>query len=653
MKVTEPKAAKPSKKKKRVVFARTNKKQTLVDLGLKGSYGFLSRTEATIQRMYALTPLGKEKYEVENREAACSAILKLVLKTDQTNPMTFDWSVILWDISQRANVLPPDVFVTFTKRFERVDDKVAEKGVKRRMNLAILSSENKKNKRKQNAYVRHDAGLVAAIESGDCVVAFGAEAIVTASTELKLEEALKAIQNYLKANDETRGLAYELDINRQMQPFLLYGPNAAAKNKDVFYNMTSADAAVTAMFVDAGGDRLPGSEYLGVSVGKMISSHAAYKLQNSRAFFVGNDTKEGTQTLLGDRAPAWVKQMPSQIYLSLAASRSYLLSGHTVTHFVLDHVEQVPKLYEMPVSEPKKQMLDVAKGYLNMLEIVDHSDFSAHPERIAGRFNTHLNNIILLLGQYRDGVTSVNDDFASVTRSILTDFFVANKYYAYNPLEHLEDIRLIGRHDQYKTLADLGAWIAQRRKSNTDSRMASPLAELYRIINENILPTIPALNQKTKPEIDNLLRASYRVIDVTGMNVGSMFKSGDATTNVMMISYLNLILPSLSNGDALFFHGFSRVSGIAKIIQDMVSDCGRRVDVCFTESNQNAAMTAYETFVDTPSFVCVDLYGNDITKLKAPLGIDPAYSESLSDTPGAFFLRTRQSADYIYLDHIL
>ena len=92
-----------------------------------------------------------------------------------------------------------------------------------------------------------------------------------------------------------------MDINRQLQPFLLYGPNVAAKNKDVFVNMTSSDAAITSLFVDAGGDRVLGSEYIGISVGKLIQSHAAYLLTNSRTLLLGNDTVDKTYTLLGDK----------------------------------------------------------------------------------------------------------------------------------------------------------------------------------------------------------------------------------------------------------------------------------------------------------------------------------------------------------------
>lgn len=647
-------AGKEKRKAPRRIRMRSSNKPNLVELGLCKPHNFLTRTEAALTRIYPMKPVGNRQYEVEDKERAVSVILKLILKTDQTNPMTMDWSRILWDITQRPDQLPEGVLVTFTRHFERMDNKLAEKAIKRRTNLAIVSSNNKKNQKSQGVFVRHDAGLLHAIESGDSVVTFGAEAIITAPDEKTLEEGLNAVQNYLKSNDETRGLSWELDINRQLHPFVLYGPNVTAKNKDVFYNMTSSDAAISSLFVDSGGDRTLGSEYIGISVGKMIRSHAAYLLKNSRTLILGNDTVNRTSTLMGANMPEKFASLPSQIYWSQAISRAYLLTGHSVTHFVLDHVESNDHLMKIALYDKNKLALDVAKGFLNILEVVDTKEFHDHPERITGRFTTHLNNIIALLSQYRDVERiSTTDNFASITRTILTDFFVANKYYAYNPLEHLSDIRLVGRHDQYKTLADLGGWIAQRRKSNRDRHLDDALAELNTIINENILPTIPALNKKTDPVIDELIRKKYRVLDLTGMNVGAIVGSGDSTTNVMMISYMNLILPTLKNGDVVFIHGFSCIAKIADVIQEMIANCGIRVDVVFTESNQNRVQKLLPLLSDNIDLSVVDLYKNSTDKIRQSLEIDEHYSKELRDTPGTFYMKTQVSSDYVFLDHIL
>ena len=647
-------SAKPLKA--RIVSARQSPKTKVVDLELMKNHNYLTRTEATLTRIYPLKPKGNGKYEMTGEQSAVSIIMKLILKTDATNPMTPDWTNILWNITQQDDLLPQGCSVTFVRVMERVDDTIAQKKIKGRSNLALMTSDtySNENKKKQSIYTRHDAGLLAAIDHGDCVVAFGAEAIITAPDEMILEDAMEAVRNYLKMNDETRGLMWELDLNRQLQPFILYGPNEPSKNKDVFVNMSSSDAAISSMFVDSGGDRLPGSEYVGVSVGKMISSHAAYLLQNDRSLVIGNDTVNKTYTLMGNTLPGKFFNLPSQIYWSYAMSRAYLLAGHSVTHFVLDHAGNVPKLMDFPLYDRNKILLDLSKGLLNILEVVGATDFEDHPERITGRFTTHLNNIIALLSQYRDvDMIKTTDDFASVTRSILTDFFVANKYYVYNPMEHLEDIRLTGAHSQYKTLADLGAWIAERRKSNRDKHLDSALAELNIIINENILPTIPALNVRTDPIVDEMLAKKYRVFDLTGMSVGAINVTGDSTTNVMMIAYLNLVLPTLENGDAIFFHGFTQVAGIADILQEMIASCGRRICITFTESNQNKAQKLLPLLEDTLDLTVVDLYKNSTDKIRDELKIDAGYAQTLSDRPGAYFMGTKTSEDYIFLDHIL
>lgn len=664
MKVEIDKLAGESQKKKRsttkvkarTLSAKQSSKAKLVDLGLMKPHNYMTRTEAALTRIYPLVPKGNGKYEMTGEQAAVSIIMKLILKTDATNPMSPDWTDILWNITQQDNLLPDGVSVTFVRIMERVDDNIAQKKIKSRSNLALLSSDtySSENKKKQSIYTRHDAGLLAAIDHGDCVVAFGAEAIITAPDEETLETAMEAVRNYLKMNDETRGLMWELDLNRQMHPFILYGPNEPAKNKDVFVNMSSSDAAISSLFVDSGGDRLPGSEYVGVSVGKKISSHAAYLLQNDRSLIVGNDTVNRTYTMMGNAMPGKFAGLPSQIYWSYAMSRAYLLAGHSVTHFVLDHAGNVSKLMDFPLYAKNKILMDLSKGLLNILEVVGATDFKEHPERITGRFNTHLNNIIALLSQYRDvDKIKTTDDFASITRSILTEFFVSNKYYAYNPMDHLEDIRLTGEHSQYKTLADLGGWIAERRKSNKDKHLDSALAELNIIINENILPTIPALNVRTNPIVDDMLAKKYRVLDLTGMNVGAISLSGDSTTNVMMIAYLNLILPTLENGDALFFHGFTHVSGIADVLQEMIASSGRRVCVTFTESNQNKAQKLLPILDDTLDLTVVDLYKNSVDKIQSDMKIDAGYAQTLSERPGAFFMGTKTSEDYIFLDHIL
>lgn len=643
-------------KQKRRIRARTNNKEKLIDLGLMKSHNFLTLTEATQTRIIPLTPLGKGTYEVREEEGAVSTILKMIIKTNETNPMTLDWTNILWNITQQDGLLDPDILVTFTRHFERVDDAAANKRIRNRSRLATVSSGNKKNLKAQSAFLRHDQSLIAALDRGDSVVAFGAEAIISAPNEQKLERAMESIQNYVKANDETRGLSYELDINRQLYPFLLAGPNIIAKNKDVYTEMTSDSAGISAMFVDSGGDRTPGSEYFGLSIGKMIRSHAAYPMINRKALLVGNNTIKKTHTLAGDEnmLPEHLN-MSSNMYLSQTISRAYLLNGKSVTHLVLDNSKMAEDLMSIKLNPENKMAIDASQGFLNILEVIGDRGENQDPTRIIGRYNTHINNIIVLFSQFRDvEKVSTTDDFASIARRILGDFFISNKYYTENPRENLDQIRLIGDHDQYKTLADFGGWVAQRRKSNKDRHLTNALAELDNIVNNNILPMIPSLNTLTNPVIDDLVDAKYRVVDLSGFNIGSMTRTNDSTTNVMMMAYLNILIPSMGNGDVVFIHGLDKVSKINEIIHDMINSAQDiDLDMVYTATGQAQALKVGKMIQGTLDLTIVDLYKNRIDTLIEPLDISKSYAKSIEDWPAAFFVKTLNGTDYILLDDIL
>lgn len=637
-----------SSEKKLVVGVPTNRKEKLVDLDVMRPHDFMSSTESTLTRIFPMTQLDGRRYEVDKKEKCVSTILKLVLDVVSTNDLSDTWSLILWNISQQDGLFPDEASVTFTRVFERRDNDAMRKEIVRRRRLAVLSSESENNLKRQSAAVAHDRALVHAIDSGDSVVSFGAEAIITAPNDQILEKAVNAIKDYLNTNDETRGLKYELDINKQSRPFILYGPNNASGNKDVYVDMTSQDAATSALFVDAGGDRTPGSEYVGVSVGKLIRSHAAYNFQNSRSLYVGNDTTNLTETI-GGRI-----NEPSQIYLSKVASRAYMLAGHSVTHFVADHANSVDALMTMPINDSRKTVVDVSRGLLNIIEAIDHNVYD-DPNRLLSRFSAHLDNIILLLSQFRDtNHVTTTDDFADITRDILTNFFVTNKYWSYDARSNIDNVRLIGvRHEHYKTLASFGQYVAQRLVSNTDARLKDALYQLNTIVNKTILPTIPALNTQTDPIVDRLVDSQYRVVDLTGTSVGALASVKNPSMNVMMISYLSLLIPTLKNGDVIFLHGFHRLSSIAKVINDMIVSSGLNVDIIYTESNQSAALSTMDVLDDVIDFTAVDLYNNRVDKLIKPLKMDKEWSKNLGQSKATFFIRTDNSLDYIYLDNIL
>lgn len=636
---------KKSSKRQRL-FVPTNNREKLVDLKLMKPQSYLSETKPTMTVIRGLTQVAGNQYEVGD-QACVSTILKLVLKVHQTNELSDSWSLALWNINQRG-LLPEGASVTFVRSFERRDNDTTKKNIKKRRRLAILSSDNGENVTNQSASVAHDLKLWRAINSGDSVVAFAAEVLVTAPNEYILEEAVSAITDYLSSNDETRGLQYAMDVNRLAQPLITFGPNKPAGNQHLSYEMSSYDAAISALFVDSGGDRTIGSEYVGVSVGKLISSHAAYNFQAPRSLFVGNDTINTTHTL------AVTNQEPSQIYLSKVASRSYLLKGQKVVHFVCDHLDSVDHLMNFGLDAHNKIRIDVSKGLLNLMEPIKSEYIQNNPERVISHFPSHLNNIIALLGQFRGTKEiSTTDNFADITRDILIDFFTSNKYWVYDAQNHLEDIRFYSKHEQYKMLKDFGAYVAQRMKVNQDGELKGSLSELNNIINRTILPTIPSLNTKTDPIIDVMVDTKYRVLDLTGMGQGVLTTIDNPSMNVMAIAYLNILLPAMKNGDLIVFHGMSRMTKIAGLLQDIISNSGVNIDILFTESNQKSAIKTLDVLDTNLDFAMVQLFENRVDKLYTRLGIDSSWSQDLAQEKAAYYVRTRSSSDYIYLDHIL
>lgn len=643
---------KPAKKKlpprkKMKLFVPTNNRDKLVDLKLMKPQSYLSETKPTMTIVKQMNRIGGNQYEVESEQSCVSTTLKLVLKTHQTNELSESWSLALWNINQK-DILPDGVKLTFIRSFERRDNEFTKKQIMRRRRLSVLSAESGENKEKQSTSVIHDLGLLRAINQGDSVLGFSAEVMITAPNEFILEEAVTAVTDYLSANDETRGLAYSMDINKLAQPLITYGPNKQSGNKDVMYEMTAYDAAQSALFVDSGGDRTIGSEYVGVSVGKLIRSHAAYNFMNHRGLIVGNGTDDVTHTIAST-----IKE-PSQIYLSKVASRSYLLSGQSVTHIVCDHVESIDHLMSFGLSEKNKIKLDASKGLLNLIEPIKTQDVILHPERVLSHFPSHINNIIALLGQFRDvKQLSTTDKFAAIARDILIAFFVTNKYWVYDAKNHLSDLRFYSRHDQYKMLKDFGSYVAQRLKVNRDHRLSEALSELDIIINGTILPTIPALNTRTADIVDTFVNTKYRVLDLTGMGQGVLTAVDNPSMNVMMIAYLNVLLPALKNKDLIVIHGMSRLTKIAGLVQDVISSSGMDIDVIFTESNQNMTEKTLDVLDTDLDFAMVNLYDNRLSKLVDRLGMDASWVSELSNSKAAFYVQTKTGMDYIYLDDIL
>lgn len=643
-------------KPKKQVAAPYSTAPKMIDKELMRRHNFLMSTGATYAEFYPLTPLKGPKarpgqYEIERKATRVSTCLKLVLNVQQTQDLWWDWSLILWNISQRG-ILEPDIDVTFVRSVERRDNQAVEKAVSRRKVLNLVSSDQENNVKSKHISLYHDRELLDAVGQGDSVVGFSAEVWVTAPDELKLEAAVTAIQDYLKTNDETRGLTYELDINKQNRPLLLYGPNANAGNKDIYTEMTSNDGAVSGLFVDAGGDRTVGAEYLGFSVGKLIQSHAAYNLQHNRSLIVGNDTRDGLY-FLGHQAPTTDS---SRGYLSKLISRSYMLAGRRVVHFVADEDTLVSELEAFKIYDYRKSVVDVAKGLLNIIEPIKTARIEQlTPERIAAYLDTHFNNIITLLSQFRDQrrSLSVTDEFATVVRKVLYQFFNNKKYWSDNAMKDFHDVRLFVNHTDFDTLADFGQYVHTKLKNNEEAKYEDAYHELNAIINQHILPTIPSLNTQTSPEIDRFVEAPYAIVDLSGTGEGAMSTMDNPTMNVMMIAYLNVVLPALTNGDVIFIHGLSRMSRIGKVVIDMINSSGLNLDVVFTEKNQNATRRLFQQDLDTFDFVMVDLHKNKVEHIADDIGINKEMARQMLNTPGAFYIQSGSGMDYIRLDNVL
>lgn len=665
--------------KKFIIAVPTNNKPRLADgIGdyehIMRKHNFLSSTNAVMTQIFKLHKYDGEKakfntYISEEEPTCVSTIMKFTLKIMQSNPLSVSWSMALWDISQ-TDLLPDNCYVTFTRVFERRDDMMVQKKVKRRRLLATLSSDNKENIKRQRKAVSHDESLLTAVETGDAVVTFGAEAIVTAPDPETLEECVTIIKNYINANDETRGASYAIDIGKQNRPYLIYAPDEVAGNKDLLLDMTSEDAGISSLFVDSGGDRTKGSEYMGLSVGKLIKAYAAYSFKNHVSLFIGNDVREGTPTMGGTVPDS------SQIYLSKVASRAYLLSGQNVVHFVADDPKEVEELMDLDIDPAKKVACNVSEGKLNILESIDDGKEEHESiDRLLSRFPMHINNIITLLSQFRDkNSVSLSDDFANIVRDIMVDFFVTNKYWTYQARTHPEDVRLFGYHDKYKTLADFGQYVQERMSASNfkDEAQKQALSELNTIINRNILPTIPSLDTHTDHIIDDLVKAPYRVVDLTGMSAGARSAVSNPSLNVMMLAYLNTLLPTLSNGDCIVIHGISKMSSIASTIKTMIQTSGINLDVIYTEKNQMGALDMIkatsdrieQTDEDTGrlvevlkpqilDFTVVDLYQNRVDKLIDQLQMDKNWVDQLRKNKASFFIKTEEGVDYVYLDRIL
>ena len=658
----QPKQAKPKKTKAkkqkpskvRTVTAPTNRRPKLVEEGVMSHHNFMSVTRDSHIDIYRLNPQQHNRYEIEAESTAKTAILKLILTIKESLALTPLWANGLWNMVQQLPDLDPRVRVTSVRSFERLDTEAFGRRVRNRQWTSVFKI-GKKAQTSSNPAVNYDKGLYyLGSEKAQAIVSFGAEIIVTAPDEVLLETSINLIASKFNEGGKMTGMKYAIDLNKQDRPFTIYGTGFNSGHSDVTFNLSGADAATTALIVDAGGDRSEGAEYVGKSTGKMIFSHAAYNFMNRTSLFVGNDSQRRTHTLQG------YVDLPSQIYLAQVASRAYLLRGKRVTHIVLDNGDNTRALEEFPLSS--QRTIRAREGKLNIIEPIATVDNPTDDARVA-QYNGHVAALATLLNQFRaepddeDRASFIND-----TKSIIREFFSTHGYW--NPDITTAVPELFGEHSDFKTVNDFLITVhneIQRLRIKMDSRKTlENMEQLYSVLSENIMSNARAFDVKTDPIVDEWVRSNYRILDVTGFTAGSL--GGDANdASVMVLSYLNILMHAFESGDLIVFHGASHIERILPMIHRMLKNTNRQLDICYTEGNEMRAANVLRTSFKheetgkqlLPDLSIVDLYQNDVTGLVDTLHINAEWASDMGSHRSVFFVNAHGSVDYIWLDQIL
>lgn len=658
----QPKQAKPKKTKAkkqkpskvRTVTAPTNRRPKLVEEGVMSHHNFMSVTRDSHIDIYRLNPQQHNRYEIEAEPTAKTAILKLILTIKESLALTPLWANGLWNMVQQLPDLDPRVRVTSVRSFERLDTEAFGRRVRNRQWTSVFKI-GKKAQTSSNPAVNYDKGLYyLGSEKAQAIVSFGAEIIVTAPDEVLLETSINLIASKFNEGGKMTGMKYAIDLNKQDRPFTIYGTGFNSGHSDVTFNLSGADAATTALIVDAGGDRSDGAEYVGKSTGKMIFSHAAYNFMNRTSLFVGNDSQRRTHTLQG------YVDLPSQIYLAQVASRAYLLRGKRVTHIVLDNGDNTRALEEFPLSS--QRTIRAREGKLNIIEPIATVDNPTDDARVA-QYNGHVAALATLLNQFRaepddeDRASFIND-----TKSIIREFFSTHGYW--NPDITTAVPELFGEHSDFKTVNDFLITVhneIQRLRVKMDSRKTlENMEQLYSVLSENIMSNARAFDVKTDPIVDEWVRSDYRILDVTGFTAGSL--GGDANdASVMVLSYLNILMHAFESGDLIVFHGASHIERILPMIHRMLKNTNRQLDICYTEGNEMRAANVLRTSFKheetgkqlLPDLSIVDLYQNDVTGLVDTLHINAEWASDMGSHRSVFFVNAHGSVDYIWLDQIL
>ena len=278
----------------------------------------------------------------------------------------------------------------------------------------------------------------------------------------------------------------------------------------------------------------------------------------------------------------------------------------------------------------------------------------------------------MLVSQFRDvEKVNINDKFSQMMRQVLTDYFIYRDYWRNNPEANLESLILFCNNEDYGTLGDFIQYVTNQSNKTNSSEYKDALEELNNILRYSILTPLPFLNVITKPIVDELVTAQYKIVDLTSLSIGAISTGQNSALTTMALAYLNILLPTLSNGDVIMFHGMSSMLDIASLILRTISSSGKVINIVFTESNQQATQQLLEFFIkertkgldvkpdnwsiidDYLDCTIVDLYNNDVDILPNYLGVTRETSKSISENKASYFVQTKSGLDYIYLDDIL
>ena len=168
------------------------------------------------------------------------------------------------------------------------------------------------------------------------------------------------------------------------------------------------------------------------------------------------------------------------------------------------------------------------------------------------------------------------EDFINNAKSVIREFFETHGYWDADVANGIP--ALFGDHGDFKTVNDFLVTVRNeidrlKNLGNSAERLKH-MNQLFVILNEDIMSNARAFDVNTDPIVDEWVRSNYRVLDVTGFTTNGLGReSNDA--NVMVLSYLNILMNALENGDLIVFHGASHIEKILPAVRRLLKDTNK------------------------------------------------------------------------------